>query len=672
MSLPDTPSDRKRPRFSGQALQVLGLAVALIVLLWVSLVFTIHEGREAVLQETHAKNLNLALAHKDRANSALQLFDQTLLTLRDDFVHAQRPPLIEQRLAALHVDRRYVGIVSLIGPTGRVIATSTPMPDANFLDRQYFRFHAIEPADQLLVGPPIQGKATGKWLISLTRRITRPDGSFGGVVFMALDPTFFATDYDKTELDPNAALALVGLDGITRVRRNAGKVSFGEDIRASPLFRAIPQAASGSYVGKAASDGQLRAVSYSVLDRYPMVVLVGSSVNEVMQALLPRELLLSVLGVLGSILIVAVAVILLSRNMKNQTALVLLEQSEARLKTIVEVSPVPMGLNNRRSEITFLNAAFVSCFGYTLEDIPTLDAWWTAACPDPQYREWARDASRSHVTEPGHQDGRLGRLELTIRCKDGSGKTVMTSVTYLSNATGGEYLAVLYDVTDTVAAARKLEHALQEKVVLLNEVHHRVKNNLQVITSLLRLEAGRSAHPATRTVLQDMQGRIRSMALLHESLYRSGVFARIDLGAYLKQLATQAFRSVSDKRDAVRLDLALDEVHVSLDQATPCGLLVNELISNCFKHAFPENGGGVLRIELRALPAPDGQAPEVRLCVSDTGVGLPADFEVRRAESLGMQLVADLTTQIGGALTVGRGPGAEFCVAFKPEFVYEK
>ena len=162
------------------------------------------------------------------------------------------------------------------------------------------------------------------------------------------------------------------------------------------------------------------------------------------------------------------------------------------------------------------------------------------------------------------------------------------------------------------------------------------------------------------------------MALLHESLYRSGVFARVDLGAYLKQLATQAFRSVSDKRGAVRLDLALDAVDVSLDQATPCGLLVNELISNCFKHAFPEGTGGMLRIELRNLPAQDGRAPQVRLCVSDTGVGLPDDFEVRRTESLGMQLVSDLTTQIGGALTVGRGPGSEFCVTFKPELVYEK
>ena len=672
MTLSGTPPPERYLRFSGQAVPVLGVAVVLMALLWVMLVFTIHEGREAALHETHARNLNLALAHKDRANSALQLFDQTLLALRDDYAHAKTPPLIEPRLAALQVDRRYVGIVSLIGPTGRVLATTTPMPEANFSDRQYFRFHAAEPADQLLVGPPIQGKATGKWLISLTRRITAPDGTFGGVVFMALDPTFFATDYEKIDLGPHAALALIGLDGITRVRRNAGKISFGEDIRASQLFKEIPYAASGSYVGKAASDGQLRAVSYSVLSGYPMVVVVGSSVDDVMQALLPREVLLSGLGALGSGLIAALAAIFLLRNRKSQAALLLLEQSEGRLKTIVEVSPVPMALNARGGDLTFLNAAFVSCFGYTLTDIPTVQAWQVAAYPDLQYRQWVRDASRGHVTETGHQDGRLGRLELTIRCKNGTDKTVLASVSFLSNATGGEYLAVLYDVTDTVAAARKLEHALQEKVVLLNEVHHRVKNNLQVITSLLRLEAGRSAYAPTKVVLQDMQGRIRSMALLHESLYRSGVFARVDLGAYLKQLATQAFRSVSDRHEAVRLALELDAVNVSLDQATPCGLLVNELISNCFKHAFPHGTGGVLRIELKNLPALDGQAPGVRLCVSDTGVGLPADFEVRRAESLGMQLVADLSTQIGGILIVGLGPGAEFCVTFKPELVYEK
>jgi two-component sensor histidine kinase/ABC-type amino acid transport substrate-binding protein len=225
------------------------------------------------------------------------------------------------------------------------------------------------------------------------------------------------------------------------------------------------------------------------------------------------------------------------------------------------------------------------------------------------------------------------------------------------------------DITERKQVDQALQTSLQEKVALLNEVHHRVKNNLQVITSLLRLEAGRSSQPDTRAVLQEMQGRIRVMALLHETLYRAGTFASVDLGGYLKQLATQAFRAQSS--GAVRLSLQLDTVQVTMDQATPCGLLVNELVSNALKHAFPVGQGGEIQVALHAEHASAGLAPQWCLRVSDNGVGLPADFEVRRMSSLGLQLATDLARQLGGALDIsapsGPGTGAIFSVCIAVE-----
>lgn len=218
----------------------------------------------------------------------------------------------------------------------------------------------------------------------------------------------------------------------------------------------------------------------------------------------------------------------------------------------------------------------------------------------------------------------------------------------------------MWDVTDRKLEQEALQSSLAEKMALLNEVHHRVKNNLQIITSLLRLEAGRSTQPGTKNVLGDMQGRIRAMALLHESLYRSGVFATVDLSAYLRNLATHAFRSLAPQSGDVRLTLDLVPVKVSMDQATPCGLLVNELISNCFKHGFPQGHSGEVKVALHTVA--DGH--QARLTITDTGVGLPADFEARRSKSLGLQLVNDLARQLGGELIMG--PGTQFEVCFAP------
>jgi two-component sensor histidine kinase len=160
-----------------------------------------------------------------------------------------------------------------------------------------------------------------------------------------------------------------------------------------------------------------------------------------------------------------------------------------------------------------------------------------------------------------------------------------------------------------------------------------------------------------------MKGRILSMALLHESLYRSGTFASVDLGAYLKELATQSFRASVVRPGAVRLQLELTSVQVEMDQALPCGLLVNELIANSLKHGFPGDHTGEVRVALQPI---DG-GPKLRLRVSDTGVGLPADFESKRGKSLGLQLVSDMAGQIDGRLEIGPGPGAVFDVTFTPK-----
>jgi PAS domain S-box-containing protein len=215
---------------------------------------------------------------------------------------------------------------------------------------------------------------------------------------------------------------------------------------------------------------------------------------------------------------------------------------------------------------------------------------------------------------------------------------------------------LVVDITERKRADEALRASLREKESLLKEIHHRVKNNLQVITSLLRLEAGRSDQPHTKTVLKDMQNRIRSMALLHESLYRSENLERVDLPVYIKQLTTHLYRSMATDPGKIQLHLDLEPVSLALDQAVPCGLLVNELVSNCLKHGFPDGRRGEVHIDLQLLQ-PVEEVPKIRLRVSDNGVGLPMDFEEKRAISLGLQLISDLAKQLGGQLEIGGGPG---------------
>lgn len=347
-----------------------------------------------------------------------------------------------------------------------------------------------------------------------------------------------------------------------------------------------------------------------------------------------------------------------------------LKDSEARFRTLTEWTPEALAVH-RNGKLLYVNPAAVRMFGAAKPQDLLGKPLLALVHPDCHPIVLERIQNCNPVAS-------LPMIEEKFVKLDGSAFDV--EVTAIAIQFDGEpaVQTAAHDITARKLAVAALQATLADKVALLNEVHHRVKNNLQVITSLLRLEAGRSSQPDTKTVLQDMQGRIRSMALLHETLYRSGIFATVELSAYLKQLATQAFRAQDN--GTVRLQLALDTVHVSMDQATPCGLLVNELISNCLKHAFPSNQSGEIHLDLHAVAEPadpqnndanPARAPQWCLCVSDTGVGLPADFEARRTQSLGLQLATDLAKQVGGTLTISTlpspGTGASFSVVFSVE-----
>lgn len=215
------------------------------------------------------------------------------------------------------------------------------------------------------------------------------------------------------------------------------------------------------------------------------------------------------------------------------------------------------------------------------------------------------------------------------------------------------------EIIERTQTETRIRAALDEKEILLKEVHHRVKNNLQIISSLLNLQSAQIPDPKTKDALRESQNRVRSMALIHEKLYQSTDLVRVDFGAYLQNLVNNLVQSYRGKSEKVMVQIHAQSITLDIDAAIPCGLIVNELVSNGLKYAFPENREGCIEISCHQLS--NGR---YRLVVRDDGVGLPANFDITKSSSLGFKLVTSLVKQLDGNLTMGTTHGVCYEINF--------
>jgi two-component sensor histidine kinase len=197
---------------------------------------------------------------------------------------------------------------------------------------------------------------------------------------------------------------------------------------------------------------------------------------------------------------------------------------------------------------------------------------------------------------------------------------------------------------------------------LLKEVHHRVKNNMQVISSLLNMQADSVVDEGLSNLLGESQHRIKSMSLIHENLYQSDSLLSIDLDDYIRMLADSLCRFYVVPNVEICLNIVVGDVHLDLETAVPCGLILNELVSNALKHAFKDRQG-IGNIDIEFAPKGDNY----RLHISDDGNGLPAGFDFGRNTSMGMEIVSILTEQLEGSLEVKGEPSASFTIEFPRE-----
>jgi PAS domain S-box-containing protein len=224
---------------------------------------------------------------------------------------------------------------------------------------------------------------------------------------------------------------------------------------------------------------------------------------------------------------------------------------------------------------------------------------------------------------------------------------------------------VVIDITQRRQAEEEIKTSLREKEILLKEIHHRVKNNLQIVSSLLNLQS-RHVKDEFRDQFKESQNRIKSMALIHETLYQSGNLTGVDVAKYAKSLSKHLIRSYGAD-SSIRLKVDADNVLLGIDKSVPCGLIINELVSNSLKHAFSGEKDGEIRIVVRSENYSTDDTSRIRydMVISDNGIGLPKDFDYRKTNSLGLQLVSALTKQIDGNIEVDTSRGTEFRITFR-------
>ncbi|WP_445681829.1 PAS domain S-box protein [Radicibacter daui] len=336
------------------------------------------------------------------------------------------------------------------------------------------------------------------------------------------------------------------------------------------------------------------------------------------------------------------------------------KRMEERFRQVVESAPNAMVMVNGNGRIEMVNAQAERVFGYARDEM--LGQPIEMLVPE-RARATHPDKRAGFFAHPTSRPMGAGR-DLFGRRKDGSEFAVEIGLNPIETDEGKMVLSAIVDISDRKQKEERINAALKEKDLLLGEIHHRVKNNLQIIYSLLDLQAARISDRSVIEGLRESQNRIRSMALIHQALYQSKDFARVDFSTFIHTLAPTLITSYDLDPSRLNLVIEADQVLLPINDAIPCGLILNELVTNTLKHAFPAehqaSGASEIRIGLKTELAES----QVCLSVSDNGVGLPDNLDLQTSDTLGLQLVQLLAAQLKGRLSINRRNPTAFTLQF--------
>jgi PAS domain S-box-containing protein len=329
-----------------------------------------------------------------------------------------------------------------------------------------------------------------------------------------------------------------------------------------------------------------------------------------------------------------------------------LRESEQSYRSLIETAPDAIFLHDGELFV-YLNPSAVRLYG-----VGSAEEMYGEKVLDfvhPDYREAIR-ARMDFVMTTGTS---VPLKEIKIMRRDGLNVDVEATAG-VSYYRGKKVIQEIQrDITERKRAEEKIRASLKEKEVLLKEIHHRVKNNLQIVSSLLYLQASKTEHPGAVSALKESRARVRSMALIHERLYQSPNLASVDMGQYTRDLVSDLSQSHRTEESSVQLTVDVGDISLGITEAIPCGLIINELVSNALKHAFPKGTGGEVTICILK-----GGTNRTTLTVKDNGVGFPEHVDLRDPPSLGLTLVKSLVEQLSGTIELDRRGGARITITF--------
>ena len=516
-------SPQPNTKFGGQTpflSRALGHLKALTVLSWITLAATafvvlliglatshqVNHEQAQELAQWSTNNTNLVNADEARIRRTIATLDKVLLVIRQDLRDKQvfsRQQLAD-RVRQLSVSDDLNPRVAIIDAQGVLRLTTavpaSPAPGSsganasqliNVADRDYFKHQLTNTNDELWIGVPIQSRVSALWVLPFARRITNPDGSFGGVLTMSVNPEVFDLPYKKTDMGENGSLAIIGLDGFARVRKTGKKVSYGDDARGSQVFKEIAKSTAGTYTARAAFDGILRTVSYRVIAPYSLVIITARSIDEILESVAGRVRLLWATGaLLGTLLMLLAFVIVVIQVRQKRTIAALkaandlrvaLVTSEQSFKQLLEVIPQMVMTMDKAGDMNWVNQQTLDYIGDPPPNASRVNFNWTRAARHPD------DADRvTAFMKQAMEHAKVSpSFEQRLRRHDGAYRWFSSQITPIFDSTGEltQWLGTCTDIHDQKLSSERLLQTQKLEVIgqLTGGLAHDFNNLLAIV-----------------------------------------------------------------------------------------------------------------------------------------------------------------------------------------------